>query len=367
MSPSAGDALRNTAHRLNSQRKRLFRSDSRLRVMEKETSRPTSVARSSPQMARSQTRSPSNRSTLAYRVACSAALATSLVLGVGCASTQQTPTVVAPQRAAGSVSELQASIRVISDAPHVSLGAQYASALRWAGVEVVPTVADSDVVTELRLTTRRDTSAREFADVSLEIRAGKEHLGSAKVSFPMAPSAPKRDLSVLTAALTESTTVRAYADRVAMEKATKLREADQTAWQRANAQVCAQSPQFDDCREVIRYLNGFPLGEHRAEAEATLAAAELVRQRASRDAAITRVKTDLAAWNAANAAACEVPDSPTACDGVSAYLAAFPQGRFAPQATALLTQSQPKLTELRETAGLQNEIAARRAKVTARR
>jgi hypothetical protein len=307
---------------------------------------------------------------LVSRVARCTALATSLavgVIGVGCASAQQTPTVVAPQRAAGSVSDLQASIRVISDAPHVTLGKQYASALRWAGVAVVPNVAEADVVTELRLTTRRDANAREFADVSLQIRAGKEQLGSAQVSFPMAPNAPKADLSVLTAALTESTAVRAYADRVAVEKATKAREVDETAWQRTNAQTCAKSPQFNDCRDVIRYLNGFPLGEHRAEAEATLAQAELVRQRASRDAAITRVKTDLTAWNAANAHACEAPDSATACDGVSAYLAAFPQGRFAPQATALLTQSQPKLTELREKVGLENELATRRSRATARR
>lgn len=298
------------------------------------------------------------------------ALASFVTLGVvstGCVNTQQAAAITAPQRAVGPVSDLHASIRVISDSPEVALGQQYAAALRWAGVTVVPTVAEADVVTELRLSRRDERGAGQTVDVSLEVRAGKERLASARVNFPVAKDAPKDDLSVLTAAFTESPAVRAFADRVAVEKAKRAELADEGAWKASNAATCANSPELRDCSEVIRYLNGFPLGRHRAEAEATLAQAEGVRFRAARDAAIERVKTDLGAWKTANAAACATPQGPTSCDGVSAYLVAHPQGRFAVEANELLRQSQAKLAELQQQEQLQNAMSQRRAKATARR
>jgi hypothetical protein len=228
-------------------------------------------------------------------------------------------------------------------------------------------VSDADVVTELRLSRHEDRGSGQMVDVSLEVRAGKERLATAHVSFPMAKDAPKDDLSVLTAAFTESPAVRAFADRIAVERAHQAALADETAWQASNAQSCAVSPKFSDCTEVIRYLNGFPVGRHRAEAESILAQAEGVRFRAARDSAIERVKADLGAWKTANVQDCQNPQSPTSCDGVSAYLAAYPRGRFAAEANVLLAQSGGKLAELRQQEQLQNEMSQRRAKATARR
>lgn len=268
---------------------------------------------------------------------------------------------VAPERAAGPLADLRASVRVISDAPRGKLGQQYAAALRWAGLEVVPSARDADIVAELRVTTGNDGST---TNVSLVVRAKNQQLESAHVSFPRAEQAPKTDLSVLTAAVTESRAVRAHAERVAVVKAEQNRQADETAWRDAQAETCAQSTNFDDCRNVIRYLNGFPRGQYRAEAENALVEAERVRLRASRDAAIARVKEEVEAWNAANVDECSAPTVTTACDGVNAYLAAFPQGRFAQEADAVLAQAKPKLAELTEKT---QRSDARRASVTARR
>lgn len=302
----------------------------------------------------------------ARRAGNSAALVASLGLVTfagGCVGSAPPHVNVAPERAAGPLADLRASVRVISDAPHGKLGQQYAAALRWAGIEVVPSAVDADIVTELRVTTRND-GARATTDVSLVVRAKHEQLNGAQVSFPRAEQAPKTDLSVLTAAVTESNAVRAHAERVAVVKAEQNRQADETAWQEAQAEKCAQSSDFDDCRDVIRYLNGFPQGQYRAEAETALAQGERVRLRVSRDAAIARVKADIQAWNAANVEECRTPTAPTACDGVNAYLAAFPEGRFTEQANTLLSQAKPKLAELSEKA---QRLDARRVNVTAQR
>lgn len=301
-----------------------------------------------------------------HRAAHNAALMASLgivTFAGGCASSAATHVNVAPERAAGPLADLRASVRVISDAPHGKMGQQYAAALRWARIEVVPSAVDADIVTELRVTTRNDT-ARPTTEVSLVVRAKSEQLNSAQVSYPQAEQVPKIDLSVLTAAVTESSAVRAHAERVAVVKAEQNRQADETAWSEAQAETCAQSADFDDCRNVIRYLNGFPHGQYRAEAETTLANAERVRLRASRDAAIARVKADIETWNAAHVEQCSTPTAATACDGVSAYLAAFPEGRFAHEANTLLTRAKPKLAELAEKA---KQHDARRGKVTAQR
>jgi hypothetical protein len=274
--------------------------------------------------------------------------------------------VQAPARAQGAVGNLQASIRVITDATPSRIGKQYAEALRWAGVEVVPAVADADVVTELRLKVRKDASNRQMADVTLSVRGGSEQLATANVSYPLSQDASKDDLSLLTSTLTDSPSVRAYAERVEVDKQQQARAADAAAWQLANVSTCAQSPKFTDCIEVIRYLNGFPSGDHRSEAEQALMQAETVRQRASRDAAIARVKADVTAWRAASPELCRNPDAATSCDGVNAYVAAYPTGRHAIEAKDLLAQSQAKLNELQEKVALKSAMAQRRSKTAHR-
>lgn len=280
-------------------------------------------------------------------------------LGVGCASTQQSVAVQAPARARGAVANLRASVRVITDATPSTLGQQYAAALRWAGVDVVPSVADADVVTELRLKVRKDASNQQLADVTLSVLAGKQQLATANVSYPLDQEASKDDLSLLTSTLTQSPAVRSYAERVKTEKQRHAQVEDAAAWQRANAATCAQSSTFGDCAEVIRYLNGFPEGEHRAEAEQALIAAEAVRQRASRDAAIARVKAEVTAWRAANIEQCRNPEAATSCEGVNAYVAAYPAGRYSAEAKDLLMQSQSRLNELHEKAALRSAMAQR--------
>lgn len=319
-------------------------------------------------MTISAARSSTRRSFSAARTlaVCVASVA-GVLASVGCAGTQQQPTVVsAPARAQGAVSELQASIRIISDTPNTSLGKQYAEALRWAGVEVVPNVADADVVTELRLMVRKDASGNDLADVALQVRAGQERLATGRVSYPLHGQASKDDLSVLTKAVTESPSVRAYAERVAGAKQQTARAADAAAWEKANAGACAQSPRFAACSDVIRYLNGFPAGEHRAEAEQALLQAESVRQRASRDAGIQRVKSDVTAWKAANVEACRAPEAANACEGVSAYVATYPAGHFAAEAKDLLASSSAKLSDLQEKAAIKSAIAQRRTKTAQR-
>lgn len=300
------------------------------------------------------------------RAAALTAALTVSALAAGCVGQQHAGPARAPARAQGAVSNLEASVRVISDAPDSNLGQRYAAALRWAGVDVVPAVADADVVTELRVKLRTDANNRQMVDVSLDVRAGKEHLAAAKVEYPAHEQASKDDLGVLTSALTQSPTVRAYAERLEAAKQQQTKAADATAWEQANATHCAQSSVFADCVNVIHYLNGFPLGEHRQEAERALEQAELVRQRASRDAAIERVKADVSAWKLASPDACRSPEQPNACDGVSSYVAAHPTGRFAGEANELLVQSQAKLNELREKAALKSEMAQRRSKTAQR-
>lgn len=288
-------------------------------------------------------------------VACLAVFA----VGSGCASTHPTAQAPTPVRAHGAVSNLQASIRVITDATPSTLGQQYAAALRWAGVDVVPNVADADVVTELRLTTRQDGSNATLADVTLTVRAGESQLATAQVTYPLDQEASKDDLSMLTSALTESPAVRAHAERVKVDKQRRAEAADAAAWQLANANTCATSPRFADCTEVIRYLNGFPTGKHRAEAEQALEQAEVVRLRSSRDAAIARVKADVDAWRNASPEQCSAPAAATACDGVSAYLATNPEGRYAHEARGLLAQAEIKLAELESKAALKNSMSQR--------
>lgn len=294
----------------------------------------------------------------ARSVATLAAAATLSVLGMGCASTQSAP-VREPARAQGPVSNLHASIRVITDATPSTIGQQYAEALRWAGVEVVPAVADADVETELRLKVRKDASNQPFADVTLSVRAGQEQLASAMVSYPLNQEVSKDDLSLLTSTLTQSPSVRAHAERVEVEKQRRAQAAESAAWQLANATVCAQSPKFSDCTQVIRYLNGFPAGQHRAEAEQALMQAQGVRQRASRDAGIARVKADVSAWKTAHVEVCRSPESAASCDGVNAYVAAYPAGRYAVEAKDLLAQSQTKLSEQQEKAAIKSAMARR--------
>lgn len=316
-------------------------------------------------MTISATRSSARRSFSAARTLAACAASIACLVGVGCAGAQQQPTVVsAPTRAQGAVSELQASIRIISDTPTTSLGKQYAEALRWAGVEVVPNVADADVVTELRLMVKKDANGQDVADVALQVRAGQERLATGRINYPLHEQASKEDLSVLTKAVTESPSVRAYAERVAGAKQQTAKAADAAAWEKANAGACAQSPRFSDCSEVIRYLNGFPSGEHRTEAEQALLHAESVRQRASRDAGISRVKADVSAWKAANVEACRAPEAPNACEGVNTYVATYPAGRFAAEAKDLLAQSNAKLNELAEKASIKSAMAQRRVKAT---
>lgn len=298
-----------------------------------------------------------------------ATLAATLVfsaLGAGCATTQQSAAVQAPSRAQGAVGNLRASIRVITEATPSTIGQQYAEALRWAGVEVVPAVADADVVTELRLQVRKDANNQPIADVTLSVRAGKDQLATAKVSYPLNQDASKDDLSLLTSTLTESPSVRAHAERVEVRKQEQARAADAAAWQLANADTCAQSPQFTDCVDVIHYLNGFPAGAHRAEAEQALSRAETVRQRASRDAAIERVKGDIGAWRAADPEQCRNPETATSCDGVNAYVAAYPTGRYAGEAKDLLAESQSKLAELQEKVAIKSALSQRRSKTAQR-
>src|SRR5690606_10600183 len=159
-----------------------------------------------------------------------------------------------------------------------------------------------------RLTARKDGNRPTLADVTLTVRAGTEQLATANVTYPLDQDASNDDLSVLTSALTESATVRAHAERVKADKQRRAEAAEAAAWQLADAKTCAVSPRFADCTEVIRYLNGFPTGKHRADAEQALEQAEIVRQRASRDAAIARVKADVDAWGNAGAQTCSAPE-----------------------------------------------------------
>lgn len=307
------------------------------------------------------------RSLLAVRRTALMTSVATLTVAAGCAGTAPSPAAPEPHRAQGSISSLHASIRVITETPTSNLGQQYAAALRWAGVEVVPTIADADVVTELRVRVRKDERSNDVAEVTLDVRGGTEHLAAARVTYPVREQVSKDDLSVLTAALTDSARVRAYADRVALEKSREAHEADEAAWQNAKSTECAKSTRLGDCSDVIRYLNGFPSGGHRAEAEVALQEAEKLRLRTARDEGIERVKADLAAWQRASVEDCRTPQSLNSCDGVTSYVKAFPSGRFAAEATTLLADSQAKLGELREKAALDSAIAQRRSKATARR
>ena len=112
---------------------------------------------------------------------------------------------------------------------------------------------------------------------------------------------------------------------------------DEAAWHAANESTCATAAATNACLELQAWLKANPGSEHAAQAKQTLDAA--VPKLSELNAAI--------AWDKANTQACKAPQKSSDCDGVTAYLEAFPTGAHADDARALRDAAWKKIEGLR--------------------
>jgi hypothetical protein len=121
--------------------------------------------------------------------------------------------------------------------------------------------------------------------------------------------------------------------------------AEQSAWQAANADACAQATTLTACNDLETWLKTHPNSPHTQEAAQTL------------DAARPKIIAiaDGTLWNSANASACKAPSKSTDCDGINVYIGRFPSGAHADEARAIRDTSAKKIDALRK----KEEVQAR--------
>ena len=117
------------------------------------------------------------------------------------------------------------------------------------------------------------------------------------------------------------------------------REAEeQSAWQAANADACAQAMTLTACNDLETWLKTHPNSPHAQEATQTLDAAR---------PKIVAIADDTL-WSSANSAACKAPSRSSDCDGVSVYIGRFPSGAHADEARAIRDGSTKKVEALQK-------------------
>jgi hypothetical protein len=146
---------------------------------------------------------------------------------------------------------------------------------------------------------------------------------------------------------------REEARRVAEEAAAakKRQDADDdTAWLTAKSDACVTPADVDACAPLEAWLKANPRNRHAQEA---LVIVDNAR------GAITRFRDDQA-WGVSGSAGCAKPSGADACDGVEGYLATFPGGAHAAEATTVLAASKAKVDAFKKAAAAK-EAAAKKA------
>jgi outer membrane protein assembly factor BamD (BamD/ComL family) len=109
---------------------------------------------------------------------------------------------------------------------------------------------------------------------------------------------------------------------------------------------CEAAATPDACAEVEAFLSDFPNGAHRAAAEQALAVGK-------------QKFKDEQAWAIVDVASCQKPKTSQDCYAVRAYLTAYPDGRHAAEANALLASVKNKLAALEAAEKVREEAQAR--------
>jgi hypothetical protein len=136
---------------------------------------------------------------------------------------------------------------------------------------------------------------------------------------------------------------RREAERLAAERRAEedrqrqARAEEAAAWEAANTPACAAPTTVDACEGVRGYLAKYPEGWRSAAARDLL-------QRAEEPLKLLR---DDAAWAQVDETQCAKPKDEDACDAVTKYLEAYPEGRHAARAQELTKKAAPKLKLLR--------------------
>jgi len=125
--------------------------------------------------------------------------------------------------------------------------------------------------------------------------------------------------------------------RAEEERQRQARAAEASAWETANTPECAVPSSLKSCDGVQDYLAKYPEGWRSADARDLL-------QKAQEPLNVLR---DDAAWAEVEDLQCAKPKDDGACDSVTTYLDAYPEGRHAARAQDLIKRAAPKLKFLR--------------------
>ena len=113
---------------------------------------------------------------------------------------------------------------------------------------------------------------------------------------------------------------------------------EQSAWQAANADACAEATTLTACNDLQTWLKSHPNSPHAQEATQTL------------DAARPKILAiaDDTLWSSANSATCKAPSKTSDCDGINVYIGRFPSGAHADEARTIRDGSTKKIDTLRK-------------------
>jgi len=290
-----------------------------------------------------------------------------MALSVACGATPEPVTAAAQARASGLV----VALHVDNDTK--GLRESLAEALTSAGYTVVAPRADNkdvDIVANAQVTTS-DTrkvgilTLKGVDDVHVRLVLASPdggHLGVLEDS--LSGNLTEADLAPMARELVESrATTRARAqhgERVAMQAAQKKRDDDaeqrrieealearkaeqarlakleEEAWS-ASRDECATASRSTSCDALAKFAWTYSKSAHAPEAEA-LVAKSRVR--------MGELKDD-EAWAEAAPAKCVAPQDERACEGVTRYVMANPDGRHTADATKLLKAAEPTFAKLR--------------------